>query len=186
MIKVCLLSHYARWSRKIGAFVDYNKSFPDPYKNITSTINYWSTGICRNYNQWSPQSKAVKFLEKGYEVYFIYYSKGFPRYITGILKLNQKYYLNHYDHFNYLKKLQVRSIPPNNLATRKKLFCYKNRIVFPYVDGIWVYNKNIPIEWLQISNYDKLWWKFKDKFNVNWNWSTFKSFDTLNEFLKDI
>lgn len=187
MIKVCLLSHYAKWSRKMGAFIDYNKSFPDPYKKITPIINYWSTGICRNYNQWSPQSKAIKFLEKWIDVYFIYYSKGFPRYITWILKLNKKYFKNHYDHLNHLNELGGSNVPPNNLATRKKLSCYKNRINFPYVEGTWIYNnKSIPLSWSKINNYDLLWERFRDKYNVNWNWAKFRDFNTLNTFISKV
>lgn len=88
-IYVCIIPHISFWSPKNEMFVDISYRWQaDPYKDDNSII--WSTWICRNSHQGSPQYIYHHYLkDTGVDVYFLYkrsYKTKYKNSQTGLME----------------------------------------------------------------------------------------------------
>lgn len=191
-IQVCIINHKSRYEN--GLLVDYNKAFPDPYKDG----KYGSTGICRNTKNTSPQHEAFSKFHKKHKVYFLYCSNiGNEKYFTGLLEVTGVYE-NHTEHAWKSKKIR-----PNNLIQqnnnqeltryrRSELKWYFPRSEHPYIE--WLWDDSIPSEGISMwsisdaKEYIRKVTGFTDlrSWTWKWWWTEFNSLDQMYSWIEKV
>lgn len=135
-ISFCISNEVIRFEEN-WTIVDYNKIFPDPYRDW----DYWSTWICRNTHNSSLQHIVKKRIRDFNDKVYILYcwdDDYWNKWLRGLLKI-EWYYNNHYEHDK-----NDNNFRPNNLVKQEKNHYrkqeYKNyfkRINHPYIYGKW-------------------------------------------------